>query len=237
MDIINYPPEFYLDKIKRNEPFSFSRIGDGEVLCMFPTGMQTNCDGSKFLKELAEPMKQIFANQYNYYHCFLDCSFWEQEHNFRHFLEKTCPNMDFYNGEIWQELSFAGRISEITEAVSERCIPIIVGGSHLANAHLIEGFKHTPIHLQTPDTNSYLAFKYIADELAELYMKGFRMFLFSTGFTTKILIDRLYPAMGKEAFLIDMGSVFDPYCGKLSRSGMRKSGYEFFQPHTTYKLK
>ena len=75
-DIIDLPVEHYLEKIRNNQPFSLSRFGDGEVLCMFHNGwLHENCDGSKFSDDLVEPMKQIFRNQYPYYHCLLDCSF------------------------------------------------------------------------------------------------------------------------------------------------------------------
>jgi hypothetical protein len=62
------------------------------------------------------------------------------------------------------------------------------------------------------------------------------MFLFSAGYTTKVIIDTLFPYVGEDVFMIDMGSLFDPYLGILSRDGQKYRGFEFYQPHTKLKL-
>jgi hypothetical protein len=48
------------------------------------------------------------------------------------------------------------------------------------------------------------------------------VFCFSTGPTTKVLIAKLFPALGEENFLIDFGSLWDVYCGVKSRSYHKK---------------
>lgn len=236
LDVIKYPVEYYLEKFTKREPFQFARYGDGEVLCMFHNDMKANCDGSKFLPQLTQPMKQIFINQFPYYHCLLRCSFDLNGTKFKEFIEETCPDLQFYDGEIWQELSFGGRIEELTKAVSLHENPIFIGGSHFQNIHLVKGFVNAPYHLQIPDVDSFLSIDEIMDEIANLITDGHRTFLFSAGYTTKIIIDELYPYVKDDVFLVDVGSVFDPYCGKLSRSGMRLAGFSKFQPFTNMKL-
>ena len=231
------PPEHYLQLIRENKPFSFSRFGDGEVLCMFHDArVPQNCDGSLFLMDLIAPMMQIFSNQYDYYHCLLDCSFDWSGDSFREFINKTCSEMPFYDGEIWQEMSFNGRITELVETIS-LYEPVFVGGSHLKNVTYIKGVKNNSVHLPVPDINAFIDINRILSDIADLFVSGKRMFCFSAGYTTKIIIDTLYPVIGEEAFMIDMGSVFDPYCGKLSRSGMKSTGFEYFKPFTKMKLK
>jgi hypothetical protein len=234
-DINRLPAEHYLQLIKDNKPFSFSRFGDGEVICMFHTWFDRNCDGSIFLPELVEPMKDIFRNQLGYYHCLLYCSFDHNGDLFRKFLEETCPDLPLFDGEIWQELSFSGRITEFVETISEYdCV--FVGGSHMTNIPLVKGFNKYPHHLPVPDIDSFKHFDGILREILFQYVSGKRMFLFSAGYTTKILIETLFPHIGHDTFLIDVGSLFDPYVGKLSRSGMVQKGLEFFQPYTNMKL-
>lgn len=234
---INLPVEHYLQLIKDNKPFSMSRFGDGENLCMHPNGwLKVNCDGSAFLPEIKEPMKQIFRNQYPYYHCLLDCSFDLNGDLFKQFLEETCPDMDFYNGEIWQEMIADGRIEELIKTVSTNHHPVFIGGSHFQDIHLLNGFVNSPIHLEVPNKDSFKEVNQIMQEISDLFVQGHRMFLFSAGYTSKILIDTLFPFIGSDAWLIDMGSVFDPYLGILSRDGMKFRGFEFYQPHTKLKL-
>ena len=235
--IIKLPAEHYLDLIRQNKPFQLSRTGDGEILAMqlAPHWLKENCDGSKFLPELIEPMRQIFRNQYNYYHCLLDCSFDLNGNAFRKFLEDTCPDMDFYDGEIWQHLSFSGRITELIEAISPYN-PCFVGGRHLSKVKFMNGLESMRF-IETPAKNSFLKFDQIYVECMNMHLAGCRMFLFSTGYTTKPLIDTLFPYIGHDSFLIDAGSVLDPYCGKLSRDGMRSNGFQFFQPYTQLLLR
>lgn len=234
--LINLPAEQYLEKIRNNQPFSLSRFGDGEVLCMFHNGwLHENCDGSRFTDDLIEPMKQIFRNQYPYYHCLLDCSFDLNGDKFREFIEQTCPDMDFYNGEIWQHLSFSGRITELIETIS-KYNPVFVGAEHLSNLAEMTGMGDMSL-IQTPEKDSFQKFQAIYDLIMLAHGNGARFFGFSTGYTTKILIDTLFPYIGHDSFLIDFGSVFDPYCGHLSRDGMKFKGIEYFQQFTNATLK
>jgi len=233
---LNFPAEYYLDMIRKNIPFQLSRFGDGEIISMklAPHSLKQNCDGSKFLPEIAEPMRQIFRNNYPYYHCALDCTFNEHGEHFRKFIEETCPDIQFYNGEFWQHLSFEGRITELMEAISPYK-PVIVGGKHLSRVMFMKGLNAMSL-IETPSRDSFTKFADILNEIMNRYHSGDRMFLFCTGYTSKILIDTLYPYIGYNSFLLDMGSVFDPYCGKLSRDGMKYYGYERFQPYTNLKL-
>ena len=235
--IINHPVEYYLKKIDNKEPFSFIRLGDGEILTMWPLHwLKVNCDGSAFLPEIKEPMKDIFRHKYDYYHCLLDCSFDLNGDLFRKFIEETCPDMDFYNGEVWQEMVGDGRIEELTATISKDYHPVFVGGSHFENIHLLKGFIHEPIHVKVPNKDSFLHINSIMSEISRLFLEGNRMFLFSAGYTTKIIIDQFYPFIEDEAFMIDMGSVFDPFLGILNRDGQKARGFEFYQPHTNLKL-
>lgn len=234
--IIDLPAEHYLDLIRNRKPFTLSRFGDGEIISMklAPHRLKQNCDGSRFLHELVHPMRQIFKNNYEYYHCALDCTFNEHGDEFKKFIEETCPDIQFYNGEFWQHLSFDGRITELVEAISPYN-PVFVGGKHIANVKYMKGLKNMH-HLTVPDRDSFLQIDDIFNKIISYHKSGCRMFLFSAGFTTKPLIDSLFPYIGHDTFLLDMGSVFDGFVGKLSRDGMKHRGYEFFQPYTNLKL-
>lgn len=234
--IINLPVEHYLDLIRDNKPFSFSRFGDGEALCMqlAPHWLKENCDGSKFLPEIADPMKQIFVNQHDYYHCLIDCSFDLNGNVFRDFLETTCPDMDFYNGEIWQHLSFDGRILELIELLNEHKF-CLIGGEHLKNFQHMKGLDFMGF-IEIPSKDSFLVIDRIQELVLSAVESGYDFFGICAGYTTKILIDRLFPIIGDKVFLVDFGSAFDPFCGRLSRDGMRAAGKHKFQPFTNFSL-
>lgn len=235
--IINLDAEYYLKRIRKNAPFQLSRFGDGEVLCMqlATLPLRCNCDGSAFTQELINPMRQIFKNNYNYFHCLLDCSFSLHANEFRRFIDTTCPSMEFYDGEIWQKLSFNNSITELTQAIAPYN-PCFIGGSHIHNVKYMKGLESGIRFIETPEKNAYDSFERIFTQCMNMHLAGCRMFLFSCGYTSKILIDTLFPYIGHDSFIIDAGSVFDPYCGKLSRDGMKYYGFKKFQPYTNLKL-
>jgi hypothetical protein len=234
-EINKLPAEYYLQLIRNNKPFSFSRFGDGEVLCMFPDKkIKKNTDGSYFDDDLIEPMKKIFHNQYDYYHCLLMCSFLVNKNEFTKFIDETCPNMQFYWGEFWQGLSFAGKILEVIECLNMHKL-CFIGSKHLENIKYIRGISEFDF-IEVPSVNAFKNFNEIVSSIKQKYKQGKRMFCFSAGYSTKIIIDTLFPVIGKDAFMIDFGSVFDPYCGKLSRSNMIRVGFEQFQKFTDFKL-
>jgi len=196
-EIIHLPAEHYLDLIRQNKPFQLIRIGDGEILSMqlAKHPLKQNCDGSKFIPELIEPMRQIFKNQYNYYHCLLDCTFNENGSEFRRFIEQVCPEMPFYNGEIWQHLSFEGRITELMEAINPYN-PCFVGGKHIEKVKYMHGLDSIRF-LETPERDSFYKFEHLFAECMNMHMAGCRMFLFSCGMCqeswVKLLRTSYYP--------------------------------------------
>ena len=233
--IINLPAEHYLRLIKSGIPFSLSRFGDGEAACAFPLHwLKENCDGSKFLPDLIEPMKQIFRNQYPYYHCLLRCSFDLNGDKFQSFLDETCPDMDFYDGEMWQELSFSGNIHKLIEVIAPYH-PVFIGAEHIHNVAFMHGLNEIGV-IEIPAVDAFKKFNEIFDAVMRSHSFGKRMFLFSAGYSTKVLIDTLFPLIGHDSTLCDVGSLFDPFCGKLSRDGMVASGFSKFQPFTKFKL-
>lgn len=234
---INLPAEHYLEKIRNKEPFSLARFGDGECIAMqfAPHPLRENCDGSKFLPQLIEPMRKVFRNNYPYYHCALDCTFNEHGNHFKKFLEETCPDMQFYNGEWLQHLSFDGRIRELIDAINPYN-PCFIGGSHIAKVKFMIGLENMRF-IEAPSKDSFLAIDKLYVECMNMHLAGCRMFLFSCGYTTKILIDRLWEIIGKDSWLIDTGSMWDCYTGKLSRDGMKYYGFSKFQPYTDLLLR
>ena len=241
MNIVKLPYSVYIDMIKANKPFSFSRFGDGEILCCFHSDwLHKNCDGSKFSDELIEPMKDIFRNRYDYFHCLLACSFdpslKKETDQFYAFINEVCPKLPFFDGDIWQDMSFSGNIEILTNVLSPYN-PCFIGGKHLTdNIALLKGLGIVNT-ITIPSVDSFSKFDEILNQIMDCYDQGLRMFCFSAGFTTKPLIDYLFHIIGHDSFLIDFGSVFDPYCGKLSRSGMVAAGFGKFQPYTNLKLK
>lgn len=240
MELIKLPASHYVSLIRNDEPFSFSRFGDGEVLVMFNHEFYRNfhTDRNAWIHDCGPAVKRIFENAYDYYHCYLDGTFWDKGPHrgtqFNEFLERTCPTLNLYYGEVWQELSFDGRITDLTSAINPYR-PVLIGPPHLENVIHMEGITDMD-HISVDLNNAYLQKNEVMRKIEEKIVEGRRFFGFSASVLSKVLIDELYEKYGKTKFFVDFGSVFDPYCGSLSRTGMKYHGFQKFQPFTKMVL-
>lgn len=236
---IDLPADYFLELLRNRTPFSLSRFGDGEIIAMFNPSYFRNKQYSNWILTCGKDLKKIFLNNYQYYHCYLDGTFWDKGPHrgseFINFMEQTCPEMPLYRGEIWQDLSFSGRISELASAISTHKSAFI-GGQHLRNLIHLDGMNQMKL-IQVHDLNAYDDKGTVFNQILQLSKSGYDLFAFSASIMSKVLIDELYPIIGSFCYLIDFGSVFDPYCGLLSRAGMVYYGFDKFQPYTKMKLK
>ena len=44
------------------------------------------------------------------------------------------------------------------------------------------------------------------------------LFAFSASMATNVIVDELYPTIGQDCWMIDFGSIWEPYVGKFTRS-------------------
>jgi hypothetical protein len=241
MQRIDHNADYYIELINNGTPFSFARYGDGEMILMFNTKAIIGRDAGDMYKAV-EPMKQIFRNQHPYYHCEIDCTFSEWNlHCFgvdvkdvRKFFEETCPDMQWYYGEVWQLLAAEGRIAVLMDALSKKS-PVFIGGEHLERLEHVDGMTNMNL-ITVHDRKAWDDYDNIKEQIIEYINKGYKLFCFSMGYPGKIMIDELFPKYGDTCTFIDFGSVFDPFCGLLSRAGMKATGYPFYQQFTKFTL-
>lgn len=224
--MIEKPIAFWLEKLWNEEPFTLSRFGDGEALCIFNDKFEHNIDGAKYTPEIKYHMKRIFEQPKNYYHSLLYCSFDHVREQWSEYLDKS--GIEFYNGEWMQQMSLTGRIEDLNRAFSAYYKPVIVGGGHLQGISHIKGFEGVIIS-QGQEVNSFEKYNDMYNDVISLYDMGARMFLFTSGFTSKILIYNLFDKIGGDSWLIDVGSLYDPYCGRMSRRIYQYLGENYFK--------
>ena len=66
MNVINNSLEFYIDKLKTNEKFSFTRWGDGEWSCVFGAKGH-NCDKHQYFESMSTELTEALVNDKEYY--------------------------------------------------------------------------------------------------------------------------------------------------------------------------
>lgn len=220
-----------IDRIHRREAFTLSRWGDGEWYCLLGESGQ-NSDKQPYHPALGEELRNILyamnnrvANYKGIEHSkyLLAMRFPDQgdlQEGIPRWLKRNAPNLTWFNaGLIWHDLSVAGRIGELIEAY--KTLPLIMVGPPHLRTLVGTWLPDLTSFVEVPLIDAWQAVDEIEKDILDLYGIHSRdsqvIVSFSCGITAKPLIDRIHRRTQGEAFLIDAGSVFDPYCGVNTR--------------------
>lgn len=213
--INNIDLDYFVKKIERGEPFSVSRFGDGEWLCILGT-QGRNCDGHEYFPALRDELRRILESKPEY---FLGI----QKGVMRNpgeiqvikFLSERNLEFNWFDADIFQRANWEGEFNLFINVVRKRKA-LFVGPPHLEKA--VSGIFPGAAFLEIPPLNCFLAADQIEAAARQVIERqGSEIVLFSAGMTANILVDRLYRDWGQRLTLLDIGSVWDIYGGKKSR--------------------
>ena len=221
MNITPYPLSHYTALLAIGQPFSFARYGDGEWLAILGASGQ-NCDGHLYTPALARELGEAVTSGADY--IFASRVTAQIRDQAVRWCKLNGVDRQWHSTEVFLEASLAGKLKPLVSALRERYVGY-VGPGHLLDfandAFGLVGFA------TIPKVNAYAEIAGITRDALGLVDLGADTLLISAGPAANALIHRLYPIIGKQVTMLDMGSVFDPYAGVLSRSYARKGGYDF----------
>ena len=213
MQITKYPLEFYADMILEKTPFSFSRYGDGEFTCMFSPGTGKNCDKHKYFDGLSRDLLMAFnecvkSNLYFIGIQRLAMSIMGQK------IEALVGNSNiaFHDSDVFHRANHETYgLAPLIDALKSVDL-IMVGPAHLAPVAKNLGAIQ---FVEVPLMNCYLEIDSIQERISKAIPKHkYVCVAFSSGMPTNVMIHRLH---NSEISLLDLGSIWDPYMGILSR--------------------
>jgi len=193
-----------IDDLKSNKPFKFARYGDGEIYCM--NGKQGhNCDQHIYFPDLGRALRQsIEAPNYMVGIQPLSVSHIPER------VEQYFGHIEnLYNADVLHNASIAGKLSKFDKALDGKYL-IIVGPPHLSTL-----FSLDCVHIVISPINCWLEYEQIRQQI-EFHIDGVNnaVVLLAASMMSEVIISYFeeYPHT-----FIDVGSVFDPYCGVKSR--------------------
>lgn len=220
---------WYLSKICDNQPYSLSRWGDGELFsaCGYlnkkPSWKRTaNCDGHGFHYDtLGRELAGILKSKPPYEMATAAGWFKNKDTSTQcNFVFERCKLFErtWHQLNLFHYASIKGFMPEMISAFRTR--PIVLVGPQflkkifpqLAPAKFVPVGKDCWKQIKTIEEQTRKAL--------DAAGKG-SLLLLCAGMSANVLVHRLYSDYGSHSFLIDWGSVFDPYCGVISRSYMR----------------
>jgi len=212
MKIISPELKFYVDKINAGQPFSFVRYGNGEWDCILNLYHQTRSGSQRFDSTLQDALIRSLVNKREgaYFTALQSASFLQRVGilpQAEMWIVNNAPDLTWYDGEVFTKTSMKGKLYPLVAALKKQQV-VVVGPKWLKKLPFASAFIQVASHDCWKDADM------IEDKICGLKNV---VVSFSAGPATKALIHRLQPVIGKHSWLIDFGSVWDPYCGVHSR--------------------
>ena len=196
----------YLKLIKTKKTFAFSRFGDGEWMNIRSelAHKNENCDGNVYYRDLGDRLEEIVSEKRDYYLGMQNMA----GRNWPWLLEEY--KQDWVKSDIFHKASIRGRLSDFVEILKESHV-VYIGNESLKSLPFINEF------IQLPLQNCWLSYDSFLEEIKSKCSSEYKVFLFSAGMTSNVFIDDMWNYDPSNAY-IDVGSVFDPYVGRNTRS-------------------
>ncbi len=217
---------WYVDKINADERYTFIRLGDGEHSAITGDRQRTS-SGSQALniKALQRGMRKVITrapNSDKYILSIRRTSF-RGRHGIKTWLDNnTPPHVTFHDCTVFYKASKKGQLYPFIKALRDLDVPIVmVGPERLRKLHK----RVFPIahFIQIPGRDCFVQKDRILYQCMSVHQPS--CFLLTAGPAAKVMAWELHQKRGQDSWILDLGSLWDIYVGKATRTymkGMRK---------------
>jgi len=212
--------DFYVQKLQQGEPFSFVRYGDGDWNYLLKREKYSDHKGRVlYTPELYAALTAsiLEPRMSNYYLALQNHSYLKPQGFLpkidRWLKQHKAPDINWHFATVFHRASEGGQLGPLIKALQNRPL-IMIGPEWLRK--LTFATKVIPIPSKRCWPNAALV------EAQLQRIANGSVISFSAGPTAKVLIHRLAPILGQHSWLIDFGSLWDPYCGIKSRQYHKK---------------
>jgi len=225
LKVERHPPAYYLDRIRNGEVFSTSRFGDGEWNTVLrPDVNRKNCDGHRMYPAMAVELRAALRKQRGYIFGMQNFAMRLMGTGIREFLaQRNLRDIVWHDADTlaMHRLGSQGKLFKLFNALKDANV-LMVGPAHLRTLKK-RGLVNFLKFIEVPEKNAYDTIGKTGLAIRDAYSKLPKPLVISIscGMPAGVLVDRLFPTMGHDAFLLDMGAVYDAHCGRLSRGYMR----------------
>lgn len=210
-------------KLYSRTVFQLSRWGDGELGALF-NEKGHNCDGHKYFREMGlELYDALIYQAQGYYHGILPCGIRAYGEELNELMDTIHPEPALFDGMAILKANRTRKLLPLLHELRKRKV-LYIGPHRIMQTTL--DMIHWRSFIGIREQNCYLDINKIQSGICK-EIDSFRpdVLCFSAGMTTNILIYRLLVSRHDNLTMLDMGSIFDPYSGKLSRKYM--NGYDW----------
>jgi len=213
----------YVRDLDRRTPFALSRWGDGEWMALLGMGGATR-DGQTLHADLRAALTTVLETRPPYELALGPFAIRRFGPQMEQWLAARALEFSWTSAVTFAYASRDGRLGPLTRALSGRCV-VLIGPAYLSALTLFP----VAAHIVVPASEAFDAAAQIEHE-AHTWLLGLAhrqpVAAISAGPAAKVLVHRLW---GRCPFatVIDFGSVWDPYAGRITRTyqkGLRLCG-------------
>jgi hypothetical protein len=191
-----------IKKIDKNEPFAFTRWGDGEWYNVNKVKGK-NCDGNTYYEDLGDELLKIVSEPQDYYLGVQTLIPYSVSQS------KLYPQ-NWVDADVFHKASVDGVLDEFIDTLKSAHV-VYIGNKSLKKLSFINEF------IETPFNDSWKIKDQILMDVKITFSKNPKVYLFSSGMSTNYYIHKLWKLNCNNIY-IDIGSLFDPYVGRITRS-------------------
>lgn len=204
MKLVTLPLSTYVDEIIDCNAFSFVRYGDGEWSAIFGQGSK-NCDGNRYTDRLKTQLVDSLTTAPN--GTFqtgmqkMALRIWGQK--IHRWLQHRSIVRNWHNADVFHTANMQGKLYPFIKLLNDRP-SVLVGPEYLGQIDI--NFTN---HIITPRKNAETDSKRIVREMIELCPGTITCCCLGPGAAG--IIRKVYDTTGRDGWLLDVGSIFDPY--------------------------
>ncbi len=209
------PLSVITDPLVQGKNVSLIRYGDGEWAAMlgYDGG---NCDGHSYGGGLGDALLDTVRKPVNALYGMQRFAVKNMGRFINGLITKEKISIPWINAEVLQQANMEGELYPLIKILRHReCV--VIGPNHIREA-VADLFN--PAHfIEIPAKNCFEARDSIEKEIL-LYGEGKSgvIYLFSASMAANVMIHNLFPILGENNSLLDVGSLWDVYGGVKSRS-------------------
>jgi len=213
------PLEEIAARIRDGRHFSFVRFGDGEWSAILGDP-GANCDGHMYFPELGQRLAGTLKAPRDMYYAMQPYALSRDARRIVRFIHRERIALRWHDADVFHDASCQGRLAPFVRALRGRPV-VVVGPAHLRPLNeQVFPYEH---FVEVPARNCFLDMDRIRRQVLDL--GGARqgvVYLFSASMPAKVLVYDLFPDLGGQNWLLDVGSLWDVYVGVRSRGVFRK---------------
>lgn len=217
MDVFSPGLQWYVDKINAGDPFTFIRLGDGEWSAIMQDRARTS-SGSQGLRHssLQRGMSKVITQAPNDPRYILALRQTSYRAGIQAWLAKNKPtHVQFHDCTQFYKASKKGQLYPFISALRNLDVPIVVVGPE-RHAGLNGKVFDIAQHVTIPGRDCWIQRERIVT--AALKRSGPACYLLSAGPAAKVFAWSIFQRVGQQSWIIDCGSLWDPYVGKRTRT-------------------